>query len=132
MVPTTEKIQTAINQARVAVEAIHKVSQRSYWKQGDPASESSDTQEQIFHAVGAVSSAWESAESALATLYVVLCDADGASSIGAITRTFGSIMSSGTRRDRSEERLAARHGRDSWHAARKSCQNNREGSTRGE
>lgn len=61
-----------------------------------------------------------------------MCDADGASSIGAITRTFGSIMSSGTRRDRSEERLAARHGRDSWHAARKSCQNNREGSTHGE
>lgn len=75
-----------------------EILQNAYWKRVESASESTDTQEQIFMAVGAALSDWESAESALATLYAVLCDADG-TSYSAIIRTFGSVTSSGTRRN---------------------------------
>lgn len=68
-----------------------------YWEHKAFASASTDTQDQVFHAVGAALSSWESAESALATLYVMLCDVENGSS-AAIARTFGSIPSSAGRR----------------------------------
>ncbi|BCZ77007.1 hypothetical protein PTKU64_06820 [Paraburkholderia terrae] len=96
--PSIEEVTAAIEEVRVAMQAETPVLQNGYWEHKAFAPASTDTQDQLFHAVGAALSSWESAESALATLYVVLCDVETGSSYSAISRTFGSIPSSAGRR----------------------------------
>jgi hypothetical protein len=91
------EIEATIEQVRAAMYEPTRVHQKGYWEHDVLSESSTDTQDQIFHAVGAALSTWESADSALATLYTVLCDVDG-QSFGAISRTFGSIVSSSGRR----------------------------------
>lgn len=77
----------------------------TYWERPElsQADRGDASVDPIFHAVGLALSQWETAESALADLFLILCECDNASSHTAIRRAFGSIESSGGRRKALEE-----------------------------
>jgi hypothetical protein len=56
------------------------------------------TQDVIFHAVGLALTQWETAENALATLFLVVSESENANTIHALRRAFGSIESGAARR----------------------------------
>jgi hypothetical protein len=93
-----ESIRAQLDQARAALNSDQSLFAPNYWKAPDLSPQGSNTQAEVFHAVGAALSAWESTESVLATLYVILCDGESGP-FKALARTFGSITSSGSRRD---------------------------------
>lgn len=70
-----------------------------YWDR-PPSRKDGDTGlDGIFRVVGMALTAWEMAEQALADLYLVLAEADGAATANAIARTYGSIESNTGRRN---------------------------------
>lgn len=77
----------------------------TYWERPEPspADRGDSSVDPIFHAVGFALSQWETAESALADLFLILCECGSTSSHTAIRRAFGSIESSGGRRKALEE-----------------------------
>lgn len=93
-----ENILTQVEQAQAALNSDQSLFAINYWKGAKLSSQGSSSQVEVFQAVGAALSAWESVESMLATLYVILCDGE-TGSYKALARTFGSITSSGSRRD---------------------------------
>ena len=93
-----ESIFEQVDQARAALNSDQSLFTPNYWKAPDLSPQGSATQAEVFHAVGAALSAWEGAESALATLYVILCDGE-TGHYKALARTFGSITSSSSRRE---------------------------------
>jgi hypothetical protein len=93
-----ESICAQVDQARAALNSDQTLFAPNYWKAPDLSQQGSASQAEVFHAVGAALSAWEGAECALATLYVILCDGE-TGPYKALARTFGSITSSSSRRD---------------------------------
>lgn len=93
-----ENVCAQVEQAQAALNSDQSLFAINYWKGGALSSQGSSSQAEVFQAVGAALSAWESVESTLATLYVILCDGE-TGSYKALARTFGSITSSGSRRD---------------------------------
>ncbi|PHN53232.1 hypothetical protein AO286_26575 [Pseudomonas syringae] len=93
-----ESICAQVEQARAALNSDQSLFVPNYWKAPDLSPHGSATQAEVFQAVGAALSAWESVESALAMLYVILCDGE-TGPYKALARTFGSITSSGSRRE---------------------------------
>lgn len=93
-----ESICAQIEQAQAALNSDQSPFAIEYWKAPKLSPQGSATQGEVFHAVGAALTAWESVECALATLYVILCDGE-TGSYKALARTFGSITSSGSRRE---------------------------------
>ncbi len=93
-----ESICAQAEQARAALNSDQSLFAKKYWKAPELSPQGSASQVEVFQAVGAALSAWESVESALATLYVILCDGE-TGPYKALARTFGSITSSGSRRN---------------------------------
>jgi hypothetical protein len=77
----------------------------SYWERPElsPDDRGDASVDPIFHAVGLALSQWETAESVLVDLFIMLCDLDNANSYTAIRRAFGTLESSGGRRKALEE-----------------------------
>jgi hypothetical protein len=93
-----EEIINQMNVVRDALNSDQSPFEKNYWKAPAPAAQGSASQDDVFLAVGAALSAWESAESALATLYVIMCDGETGTA-KALARTFGAITSSASRRE---------------------------------
>lgn len=111
-----ESILAQLEQARAALNSDQSFFAPNYWKAPNLSPHGSATQAEIFHAVGAALSAWESVESALAMLYVILCDGE-TGPYKALARTFGSITSSGSRREAIKAAAEIYFGQD-WETPR--------------
>ncbi|NML29712.1 hypothetical protein [Paraburkholderia antibiotica] len=98
LTPDINEVMAQLDAVRVALAADQSPFSKKYWEAPSPATVGSKSQDEIFRAVGAALSAWESAESALVTLYLILCECESGSYV-AVRRTFGSIVSGGARRE---------------------------------